>query len=87
VRKYRTRGLPDGTGSQQDFVFMIDDDRSPTTLRIPGEHRGPDVCIADSPAQEKWLDSRQDLVTPTWDCEWQFVDPEAELRFVQLIDR
>lgn len=81
----RTRTLPDGTQSDGEFVFLIEDDHGPSTLRIPGEHHGPDVCIADSPEQESWLNSRPDLVIQTWDCEWRFVSEEAARRFVELI--
>jgi hypothetical protein len=82
---YRVRGLPDGSLADQEFEFMIDDIEPPLRLRIPGEQRGPDVCIADSVAQERWLDNRPDLVIRVWDCEWRFVNEEATDRFVLML--
>jgi len=82
---YRTRGLPDGTEVDGEFDFIIDDYEMPSTLRIPGEQRGPDLCIPDHPAQERWLNSRRDLVIPVWHCVWRFVSAEAERHLVQLL--
>ena len=82
---YCTHGLPNGTALDQVFEFVIDD-TEPLRLRIPGEHRGPDVCIADSPAQEQWLDSRRDLMVTYWDCQWTFVDDAAKEQFVRLMN-
>ena len=81
---YRVRGLPDGTMAGQDFDFIIGEN-DPLRLRIPGDQRGPDVCIPDSPAQDSWLDSRPDLVARVWDCEWRFADIEAQERFVDML--
>jgi len=82
---YRIKGLPDGSEPDQDFEFILDDSE-PIRLRIPGEQRGPDVCIPDSPAQERWLLSRGDLMVPYWDCEWTFVSGEARQAFIELIE-
>ena len=72
--------LPDG-----EFIFG--DERDPLRLRIPGDQRGPDVCIPDSAEQESWLDSRTDLVTRVWDCEWRFVDLAARERFLLMLEK
>jgi len=81
---YRTRGLLPGFEPDEEFVFIIDDRTTPPTLFIPGDHRGPDVCIAHSLEQVAWLDSRDDLVA-LWDCQWRFVSTEAADAFVELI--
>ena len=85
MTSYRVRGLPDGSLADQEFEFMIDDIEPPLRLRIPGEQRGPDVCIADNVAQQRWLDSRPDLVIAVWDCEWRFVSEDASERFVLML--
>ncbi len=82
---YRTRGLPDGTLEDREFVFIVDEVSG--RLRIPGEHRGPDVTIADSLEQERWLDAHPDLLVRYWDCEWSFVDAGARQRLVAMLSR
>ncbi|MBU1226801.1 MAG: hypothetical protein KJ698_06305 [Actinobacteria bacterium] len=82
---YRTRGLPDGTQSDHEFVFIVEDLESPPRLRIPGTQHGPDVCVPDSRDQEQWLHGLGDLLVPYWDCEWTFIGEEAVARFVELI--
>ena len=81
---YLTRGLPDGTEADREFEFILDE-FALFRLRIPGEQRGPDVCIADSPAQERWLDSQRDLMVPYWDCQWTLVDEAAKQAFIELM--
>jgi hypothetical protein len=82
---YRLKGLPDGTEPDQEFEFFVETLPQPPQVRIPGELRGPDVCIADSPAQERWLNTRPDLVVQRWDCLWEVVGAEAMRRLVWLL--
>lgn len=78
MKTIRTQGLPDGSCRKTEFEFYVSDSQ----VRIPGEHRGPDVCIADHSEQERWLDEQRDLLKPYWDCEWEFVDNDARQKFL-----
>ena len=71
--------------SDTEFEFIVEDVEPFLQLRIPGDNRGPDVCIPDSSEQEAWLDSRPDLVVRVWDCMWRFIDPGAKERFLLML--
>ena len=55
-----------------EYEFSIERRQDPPILHIPGDHRGPDVCIPEKQEQMKWLDSLEELMTPFWDCQWKF---------------
>lgn len=55
-------------------------------LHIPGEQRGPDVCIPESSEQEEWLNSLGHLLTHSWDCQWTFNSDSSVREFLSLLD-
>jgi hypothetical protein len=70
-----------------EYVFTIDRRQDPPVLHIPGEHRGPDICIPEKPEQEAWLNRLDWLMTPLWHCQWQFRNVTACDQFVDLLQQ
>lgn len=58
-------------GEPREYEFAFDGRESPPVLHIPGDHRGPDVCIPCRPEQKDWLDTLGRYMTPFWDCQWK----------------
>ena len=54
-------------------------------LHLPGETRGPDICIPERAEQEEWLNSLAHLLTHTWDCQWTFINDGSVDEFLSLL--
>ena len=65
-----------------EYEFSIERRDEPPVLHIPGDHRGPDLCIPEKPEQEKWLDGLGEFMKPYWHCQWKFESGEACEKFI-----
>ncbi len=79
------RALLSLSDAPREYVFDIDRRQDPPILHIPGNHRGPDLCIPDRPEQEKWLDGLDEFMTPYWYCQWRFRSTEACEDFLRYL--
>ena len=68
-----------------EYVFNIDRRQDPPVLHIPGDHRGPDLCIPEKPEQEEWLNGLSQFVTPFWYCQWKFLNRKAYSDFLEYL--
>lgn len=64
-------------GTPEEYTFTIVRRTPLPVLQIPGDHRGPDVCIPRKSEQASWLDSLSEYMTPCWDCQWKFISMKA----------
>lgn len=71
------------TDTPEEYSFRIDRRLNPPVLHIPGDYRGPDVCIPCKPEQVRWLNSLSHLMKPLWDCQWVFSTAETCQEFIQ----
>jgi len=86
VRTVKTRGLPGGVHAERVYTFLLDERSRPVVLHVPGEARGPDVCIPEFAEQAEWLGGLTDLLTHTWDCQWALADDDdAVAAFLLLL--
>jgi hypothetical protein len=85
MRTIKTNGLPDSSHAERVYTFLFDERSRPVILHIPGETRGPDVCIPYSAEQEEWLNSLAHLITHTWDCQWTFINESSVNDFLALL--
>ncbi|HWW76639.1 MAG TPA: hypothetical protein VNZ44_14680 [Pyrinomonadaceae bacterium] len=85
MRTVKTRGLPGGVHAERVYTFLLDERSRPAVLHVPGEARGPDVCIPEFAEQEEWLGGLTKLLTHTWDCQWTFADDDAVAAFLLLL--
>jgi hypothetical protein len=86
MRSIKTKGLPGTSHRQKIYTFFLDDRKHPTILYIPGDLRGPDVCIPECAEQEEWLNTLSNLVTHTWDCQWTFITDDGVDDFLTLLN-
>lgn len=68
-----------------EYTFSIDWRYDPPILHIPGNHRGPDVCIPYRQEQVDWLDSLKDMMIAYWDCQWKFLSRGKCHEFIELL--
>jgi hypothetical protein len=86
MRTIRTKGLPGSSDhTEAVYTFILDDRSRPPILHIPGESRGPDICIPESSEQERWLDGRSHILRRTWDCQWTFQSDRSVEEFLLLL--
>ena len=85
MRIIAVQSLPGQPTAPKPYEFRIDDQAEPPIVHIPGDQRGPDLCIPDRPEQASWLDSHPDLVRPSWDCQWTCVDSSTLTALLRLL--
>lgn len=85
MRTIKTKGLPDINHAWKVYTFLLDERSNPVILHVPGEARGPDVCIPERVEQEEWLNGLEHLVTHTWDCQWTFINDSSVDDFLSLL--
>lgn len=71
--------------SSREYSFSIDWRSDPPILHIPGNHRGPDVCIPQREEQVAWLNGLDKMMTPYWDCQWKFIRRSSVGKFIELM--
>ena len=71
----------------QEYTFRIDRRQEPPILHIPGDQRGPDICLPHKPEQEHWLNGLVELVAPVWHCQWTFTSEKACDDFIEYLTR
>jgi hypothetical protein len=79
------RALLNLSGEPREYEFAFDRRESPPILHIPGDHRGPDVCIPSRLEQKEWLDTLGRYMAPYWDCQWKLNSEEAFNGFVEYL--
>lgn len=68
-----------------EYSFSFDWRSDPPILHIPGNHRGPDLCIPYKQEQVDWLDGLKDMMIPYWHCQWRFLNREKCHEFIRLL--
>lgn len=79
-------GLPGGILPGVQLSFLIDLRGGNRVIHIPGQHRGPDNCTPEHSEQADWLNGLNDLMRPSWDCQWTLHDDEAMKAFLDQLD-
>ncbi len=79
-------GLPGGVLPGVQLSFLIDLRGGDAVIHIPGHHRGPDNCTPEHSEQADWLNGLNDLMRPSWDCQWTLHDDGAMKAFLEQLD-
>lgn len=79
-------GLPGGLLAGIQLSFSVDRRGGSIVVHIPGHNRGPDNCTPHSPDQAEWLNGLDNLMRPSWDCQWTLHDEQAMETFLSLLD-
>lgn len=72
-------------GEAREYSFSIEWSESPPVLHIPGDHRGPDLCYAERPEQEEWLNGLDRFMAPYWYCQWKFLSEKKCHEFIEFL--
>jgi len=78
-------GLPGGLLPGMQLSFSIDYRGGSIVIHIPGHSRGPDNSTPHHPEQAEWLDGLENLMRPSWDCQWTIHDEKAMEAFLGLL--